>query len=60
LSPREAAVAASLGGGRTIVETAGSLGISEETARKYTKSIYQKTGLRNQAELVAAAWRVTR
>ncbi|WP_313806015.1 hypothetical protein [Sphingobium sp.] len=52
ISPSEGRLAALLGEGRTIAEAAGVMGVSIETARTYSKRIYAKTSLRNQADLV--------
>lgn len=52
LPRREAELALSIGEGRSITESADALGISQETARNYSKRIYAKMGVRGQAELV--------
>jgi DNA-binding CsgD family transcriptional regulator len=52
LAPREALLAVSLSRGRSIREAANDLGLTEHTAREYTKRIYAKTGTRGQADLV--------
>jgi DNA-binding CsgD family transcriptional regulator len=52
LTPREALLAVSLSRGRNIREAANDLGLTEQSAREYTKRIYAKTGTRGQADLV--------
>lgn len=52
LTPSEARMALALSRGRSIVEAAKELGISEQTARGYSKIIYSKTGARGQADLI--------
>ncbi|MBH1997609.1 MAG: helix-turn-helix transcriptional regulator [Sphingomonadaceae bacterium] len=52
LSRRESELAFALSDGRTISEAANLMGLTEETARNYTKRIYAKMGVRGQAELV--------
>lgn len=52
LSPSEAALASRLVDGHTLSEAAVELGLSEQTARTYSKHIFAKTGTRRQAELV--------
>lgn len=52
LSPREAELAIALSGGQSVAETARNMGVTDETARGYAKSIYAKMGVRGQAELV--------
>jgi DNA-binding CsgD family transcriptional regulator len=53
LTAAEARLAARLAAGETIDAVAGELGIAKETARNQLKSIFAKTGVRRQAELVA-------
>lgn len=52
LSPREAELALAMSDGQTISEAAAAMGLTEETARGYSKRIYAKMGVRGQAELV--------
>ncbi len=52
LSPSEARLALALSRGRTIAEAAAEQGITEQTARGYSKIVYAKTGARGQADLV--------
>ena len=52
LTRREASVAALLAAGRALPQIAATLTIAETTARTHLKRIYQKTGCRNQADLV--------
>jgi len=53
LSPAEAAVVLRLSKGLSIVECAAALGIAPSTARGQLRSIYSKTGVRRQSDLVA-------
>jgi len=52
LSPKEADLAVALSRGKTIRESAVELGLTENSAREYTRRIYARTGTRNQADLV--------
>lgn len=52
LSRREAALADAISRGQSIVEAGRNLGLTEETARNYSKRIYAKTGAKGQADLV--------
>lgn len=52
LSPTEAALVVELVHGRTLAEAAANINITEQTARSYSKRIFNKTGTRRQAELV--------
>jgi DNA-binding CsgD family transcriptional regulator len=52
LSTREAELALALSSGQSVAEAAQNMGVTDETARGYTKSIYAKMGVRGQAELV--------
>lgn len=52
LSPSEARLALAILRGRTIAEAAVELGVTEQTARGYSKIVYAKTGARGQADLV--------
>lgn len=49
----EAALAARLASGATLDEVAGDLGITRATARTQLYSVFRKTGLHRQSELVA-------
>lgn len=52
LIPCEARLALALSRGMSIAEAAAELGITEQSARTYSKRIYAKTGARGQADLV--------
>lgn len=52
LTPSEAQVATLLAAGLTIAEAAERLGLTENTARTYSKIIFSKTGVGRQADLV--------
>jgi DNA-binding CsgD family transcriptional regulator len=54
LTPKEAALALRLAGGRTLQEAAEELGITQSTARAHLRSIFSKTGLDRQTKLVRA------
>jgi DNA-binding NarL/FixJ family response regulator len=58
LTRREHDVVVLLSQGYTVEQAATSLGISTETVRGYIKSIYQKLGISNRAELALAAVRL--
>ncbi|MET0369967.1 MAG: helix-turn-helix transcriptional regulator [Sphingobium sp.] len=53
LSPAEARIADALVAGRTLKEIATATGISLETVRAHLKSIFAKTGINRQIDLVA-------
>jgi DNA-binding CsgD family transcriptional regulator len=53
LTPAEARIAARIGAGEDLVTIADELGISKETARRQLASVFQKTGVNRQAELVS-------
>jgi DNA-binding CsgD family transcriptional regulator len=57
LSPREARLALALSRGMTLSEAASAFGLTIETARTYSKSIYAKTGARGQPDLVRIVMR---
>lgn len=57
LYPREAQLALALSRGMTIVEAANAFGLTEGTARIYTKAIYAKTGARGLPDLVRIVMR---
>lgn len=52
LPPSEARLSLALCRGMSIAEAAGELGITVESARTYSKRIYEKTGARGQTDLV--------
>lgn len=52
LLPSESRLALALARGMNIVEAAGHLGLTQQTARTYSKKIYAKMGARGQADLV--------
>jgi DNA-binding CsgD family transcriptional regulator len=52
LLPSESRLALALVRGMSLVEAAGELGLTVETARTYSKKIYSKMGARGQADLV--------
>lgn len=52
LTPAEARVASLIAGGLTVGEAAARLSVKDDTIRVQLKSIYAKTGLRRQADLV--------
>ena len=58
LTPSEARVAAIIGAGKSIEEVAIGLQIGVATARTHLKRIFQKIGIRRQAELVALVSRL--
>lgn len=53
LTKSEARLAAALPEGGTLLEVAGRLGVSYETARTQLRSVFAKTGVNRQSELVA-------
>jgi DNA-binding CsgD family transcriptional regulator len=53
LTPSEARLAAALASGETLAGAAESQGIRSSTARSYLESIFRKTGVRQQSQLVA-------
>lgn len=52
LSDTQARLAMLLANGRTLAEAAGDIGITEQTARTYSKDIYARTGTTRQGELI--------
>ncbi|MDE2348715.1 MAG: hypothetical protein KGL92_09445 [Gammaproteobacteria bacterium] len=58
LTPTEARLAAAIGGGASLREAAGRLGISEAHARQRLKAIFHKTGTRRQSELALLITRI--
>lgn len=57
LSPREREVLLLVAEGDDNVTLADKLFISESTAKKHVHSLYEKTGLKTRAQLVAWSWR---
>jgi DNA-binding CsgD family transcriptional regulator/PAS domain-containing protein len=53
LTPAEARIAVRVGAGEDLVSIADELGIAKETARRQLASVFQKTGVNRQAELVS-------
>jgi DNA-binding CsgD family transcriptional regulator/PAS domain-containing protein len=53
LTPAEARIAVRVGAGEDLVAIADELGIAKETARRQLASVFQKTGVNRQAELVS-------
>lgn len=51
-TPTEAAISASLANGVSVIETAHRLGIAENTVRAHLRSIFDKTGVNRQSQLV--------
>jgi DNA-binding CsgD family transcriptional regulator len=58
LTPAEVRVLTSLLAGRTLAETADALGIAATTARTHLDSIFAKTGVARQADLMRLAARL--
>jgi DNA-binding CsgD family transcriptional regulator len=52
LTPTEAAISASVANGASVIETARRLGIAENTVRAHLRSIFAKTGVNRQSQLV--------
>jgi DNA-binding CsgD family transcriptional regulator len=52
LTPAETRLLANLFGGRTLMETAATLGITRPTAKTHLEHIFLKTGVTRQAELM--------
>lgn len=59
LSEREAAVASLLRSGLDLSGVADRMAIGRETARSYLKRLFEKAGVRRQAELIAVLDRIT-
>jgi DNA-binding CsgD family transcriptional regulator/PAS domain-containing protein len=59
LTPAETRVLASLLGGRTLAETAATLGIAPTTAKSHLENIFAKTGVARQADLMRLATGLT-
>ncbi len=60
LTSAEAAVAQALASERPVSEIADARGVSIATVRAQLRSIFEKTGVRSQAQLVALVARLTR
>lgn len=58
LSPAEADISIKLASGLSPVEIAAAQGVSVGTVRAQLRSVYLKTGVRKQADLVASIWRL--
>jgi len=58
LTPAETRVLATLLAGRTLAETAGTLGIAPTTAKTHLDRIFGKTGVSRQSELLLLATRI--
>lgn len=54
LAPSEARLALAVASGASLIEAAGQLGLTIETARNYSKRVFAKTRTRGQADLVRA------
>ena len=52
LGPSEARLTAELAAGKSLADAAASLGLTVETARTYSKRIFDKTGTRGQPDLI--------
>jgi DNA-binding CsgD family transcriptional regulator/PAS domain-containing protein len=55
LTPAETRVLANLLGGRTLANTAATLGIAATTAKSHLENIFAKTGVARQADLIRLA-----
>jgi DNA-binding CsgD family transcriptional regulator len=53
LTPKEAALALRLAGGRSLAEAASDQGVSLNTARAHLRAIFGKTGVDRQSRLVS-------
>ena len=58
-TPTETRLIESLLAGRSLKKSAAALGVAMTTARTHLDNIFQKTGVRRQAELIRLAARVT-
>lgn len=56
LTLSEARLLRALGEGATLREAAAQLGLTQETARSYSKQIFTKTGTRGQSDLMRRLW----
>jgi len=59
LTPTETRVLANLLGGRTLAETAATLGIAPTTGKSHLENIFAKTGVARQADLMRLATGLT-
>ena len=59
LTPAEGKIFAGIAQGRTLKDTAKALGIAKSTARTHLLRIFEKTGCKRQAELVALTAQLT-
>ncbi len=57
LSRSEARIAVLLADGLTMTEAAADMGITEGSARSYTKRIYEKTNIKRQSDLIRLIYR---
>jgi DNA-binding CsgD family transcriptional regulator len=57
LTPSEATLAVMLADGLTMSEAATAMGITEGSARSYSKRIYEKTDIRRQSDLIRLIYR---
>jgi DNA-binding CsgD family transcriptional regulator len=57
LTPAETRLVDSLLAGRTLAETAATLGVAMTTAKTHLENIFQMTGVKRQAELMRLAAR---
>lgn len=56
ISPAEARLVAALAQGLDMKQAALAIGVTEQTARHYSKQVYAKTGLSGQAALMRRVW----
>jgi DNA-binding CsgD family transcriptional regulator len=59
LTPAERQIFALVSEGRTISDAATALGVAKNTARSHLLRVFEKTGCKRQAELVALAARLS-
>jgi DNA-binding CsgD family transcriptional regulator len=52
LTRTEAALAAALAGGVSLIEAANQLGVTHNTARSHLRAVFSKTGAHRQSQLV--------
>ena len=57
LTPSEAKLSVMLADGLTMAEAASSMGITEGSARSYSKRIYEKTDIKRQSDLIRLIYR---
>lgn len=58
ISPAEADISIKLASGLSLLEIAEAQGVSLGTIRAQLRSVYAKTGVKKQADLVASVWRL--